>query len=47
MIETRRLKKEYKQVTHDNVVKILHWKLCQKWGFNKAENGTYTSQKNF
>ena len=38
---------EYKQVTHDNAVKILHWKLCQKWGFSKAENGTYTSQKNF
>ena len=22
---------------HDNVAKILHWKLCEKWGFNKAE----------
>ena len=28
---------EYKQVTHDNVAKMLHWNLCQKWGFNKAE----------
>ena len=22
---------------HDNVDKMLHWKLCKKWGFNKAE----------
>ena len=22
---------------HDNVDKMLHWKLCAKWGFNKAE----------
>ena len=22
--------KEYKQVRHDNVVKMLHWKLCEK-----------------
>ena len=29
--------KEYKQVGHDNTAKILHWKLCEKWGFNKAE----------
>ena len=29
--------KEYKQVRYDNVVKMLHWKLCEKWGFNKAE----------
>ena len=29
--------KEYKQVRHDNVAKILHWKLREKWGFNKAE----------
>ena len=29
--------KEYKQVRHDNVAKMLHWKLCEKWGFNKAE----------
>ena len=29
--------KENKQVRHDNVVKMLHWKLCEKWGFNKAE----------
>ena len=29
--------KECKQVRHDNVAKILHWKLCEKWGFNKAE----------
>ena len=30
-------RKKYKQVRHDNVVKILHWKLCEKWGFHKAE----------
>ena len=29
--------KEYKQVRHDNVVKMLLWKLCEKWGFSKAE----------
>ena len=29
--------KEYKQVGHDNVAKMLHWKLCEKRGFNKAE----------
>ena len=22
---------------HDNVAKMLHWKLCKQWGFNKAE----------
>ena len=27
---------EYKQVRHDNVAKMLHWKLCEKSGFNKA-----------
>ena len=29
--------KEYKQVRHDNVAKMIHWKLCEKRGFNKAE----------
>ena len=29
--------KDYKQGRHDNVAKMLHWKLCEKWGFNKAE----------
>ena len=29
--------KEYKQVRHDNIAKMLHWKLREKWGFNKAE----------
>ena len=29
--------KEYKQVIHDNVAKMFHWKLCEKWGFNKAD----------
>ena len=31
------VQKEYKQVRHDNVTKMLHYKLCDKWGFNKAE----------
>ena len=31
------MKEEYKQVRHDNVAKILHWTLFEKWGFNKAE----------
>ena len=31
------MKEEYKQMKHDNVAKILHWKLFEKWGFNKAE----------
>ena len=26
---------EYKQVRHDNVAKMLHWRLCKKSGFNK------------
>ena len=29
--------KKYKQVRHDNFAKMLHWKLCEKWGFNEAE----------
>ena len=29
--------KEYKQVKHYNIAKMLYWKLCEKWGFNKAE----------
>ena len=28
---------EDKQVRHDNIAKIFHWKLCKKWGFSKAE----------
>ena len=28
--------KKNKQVRHD-IVKMLRWKLCEKWGFNKAE----------
>ena len=29
--------KEYKQVRHDSFAKAFHWKLCEKWEFNKAE----------
>ena len=34
---SKQVQKEYKQVRHDNVAKMLHWKLCEKWGFSKAE----------
>ena len=30
------VQKEYKQVRHDNVAKMLHCKLCEKWGFSKV-----------
>ena len=29
--------KEYKQERHDNVAKVIHWKLCEKWGFEKSD----------
>ena len=29
--------KEYKQVRHDNVAKVIHWKLCEKRGFEKSD----------
>ena len=29
--------KEYKQVRHKNIAKMFHWKLCEKWGFNKGK----------
>ena len=29
--------KEYKQVRHDNVAKMLHSKSCEKWGLDKTE----------
>ena len=29
--------KEYKQVRYDNVAKVIHWKLCEKWGFKKSD----------
>ncbi|XP_069971818.1 uncharacterized protein [Penaeus vannamei] len=29
--------KEYKEVRHDNVAKVIHWKLCEKWGFEKSD----------
>ena len=29
--------KECKQVRHDNVAKVIHWKLCEKWGFEKSD----------
>ena len=27
---------EYKEVRQDNVAKMIYWKLCEKWGFNKT-----------
>ena len=27
----------YTEYTHNNVTKMIHWKLCEKWGFQKAE----------
>ena len=36
--EFRKLaQKQYKQVRHDNVAKVIHWKLCEKWGFEKSD----------
>ena len=29
--------KEYKNLRYDNVAKVIHWKLCEKWGFEKTE----------
>ena len=29
--------KEYKNLRHDNVAKVIHSKLCEKWGLVKAE----------
>ena len=38
VVECQKLaQKEYKQVRHDNVAKVIHWKLCRKWGFEKSD----------
>ena len=38
--------KEYKQVRHDNVAKVINWKLCKKWGFEKSDQWyTHRSEK--
>ena len=29
--------KEYKQMRHGNVAKLIHWKLCEKWGYEKSD----------
>ena len=31
------VQKEYKQVRHDHVTKVIHWKLCRKWVFEKSD----------
>ena len=28
---------EYKKLRHDNVAKVIHWKLCGKWGFERGD----------
>ena len=28
---------EYKAIRHDNVAKVIHWKLCEKWGFQRGD----------
>ena len=28
---------EYKKWRHDQVARIIHWKLCEKWGFERGE----------
>lgn len=28
---------EYKTWRHDQVARVIHWKLCEKWGFEKGE----------
>ena len=38
--------KKYKQVRHDNVAKVIKWKLCKKWGFEKSDQWyTHKSEK--
>ena len=29
--------REYKVWRHDQVARIIHWKLCEKWGFDRGE----------
>ena len=31
------VQKECKQIRYDNTAKMLHWKLCEIWGFSKVE----------
>ena len=33
------VQKEYKK-RHDNVGRYIHWKLCEKYGFQGAQSGT-------
>ena len=41
------VRKEYKQVRDDKVVKMLHWKLQKNENSIKQKNGTDTSQKKY
>ena len=36
--------KENKQVRHNNVAKMLYWKLCEKWDSIKQRNGIQYTQ---
>ena len=29
---------DYKKIGHDNVTRVIHWKLCEKWEFDRGEN---------
>ena len=38
VVECRKLAhKQYEQVRDDNIAKVIHWKLCEKWGFEKSD----------
>ena len=28
---------DFKKLKHDNVAKVIHWKLCGKWGFERGD----------
>ena len=37
---------EYKKWRHDQVARMIHWKLCEKWGFERGEMWyTYNVEK--
>ena len=36
---------DYKKLRHDNVAKVIHWKLCGKWGFERDINGIHTYKR--
>ena len=35
-----------KKIRHDNVTRAIHWKLCEKWGFDRGDKWyTHTPEK--